>query len=198
MLRWARIRSGEFYRQIIALLLGWGTAMKAVESLDSAPAYLRLVAAVTFSLLTLGGLWYAWRDEKKRTPRALKSPQELVSDNHLWLAEQGRVVIVTRDLTWTMDGKLRELVHAKAEQDALTIVASRRTAELEEFAKAGVDVRIHKRVPSVRFAVLRYGTADSRVLVTRQVRGLIEVREYEYSDFPVHQACMDLVDEYLK
>jgi hypothetical protein len=148
---------------------------------------------LVLSAVTVAAVRYAWLDEKKHGPLMVKSPHDLLPENKKWLAESGHLVIVTRDMSWILDDTLNELVTAKAANGDLTIVAARRTAAFQAWEALGATLVFEPRVPSVRFAVLRYGTSDARVLITRQRRGAVEVREYAPHDFPVYGLCMDIL-----
>ncbi len=195
--KWVRLRSNEFHRQWITLGLGLATGVKAITSFESLSVLWKALLLFLLTGLTIGGLVLAWKDEKRRTPLRHKRPEELVADNEEWLAEQGHIAILTRDLSWVMSDRLEALLVEKAQQGSLSIIASRRSDHLLKLQQAGALVLFRKRVPRVRFAALRYGTSDCRILITRQVRGKVEVREYEQQDFPTYQMCLDLLDELL-
>jgi hypothetical protein len=189
-------RSSEFWRQVVAVLLGLLAGVKALHSMLGASAWFGL-GCLALGALSIAGLRFAAADEKKRGPLMVKSPEELVVENIKWLGEQGHVVLVTNDMSWVEDPSLDALVDAKSKAQDLTVIASRRTTRFEAWESAGARLIIVPNVPRVRFAILRYKAPDSRVLITRQIKGDVAVFELVQADFPTFNLCMDLVDAYL-
>lgn len=185
-------RTQEFWRQVVAISLAWIAGVKALDSILEDSRWM-LLASMLLTWLTLAGLHFAWVDERRRSPVLVAPPTDLVSPNLKWLSEQGKVVVVTRDMSWAVDPDLTSVLRTKAGHGDLVILASRRTQSLDELLAAGAQVVIDPALPSVRFTVLRYGAADARVLVHRQVRGEVEFREFGAQAFPVFHLCMDLV-----
>jgi hypothetical protein len=181
---------------LVAIVLAWLAGIKAIDALVDADGW-ATSAILALSAVTVAAVRYAWLDEKKHGPLMVKSPHDLLPENKKWLAESGHMVIVTRDMSWILDEALNELVSAKAANGDLTIVAARRTAAFQAWEALGATIALEPQPPSVRFAVLRHGTSDARVLITRQRRGAVEVREYTPDDFPVYGLCMDILNSTL-
>lgn len=196
MLDWFKLRSSEFWRQLIAISLGLLAGAKAITSFQSGLHVWQIMALAVLVVVTIGASKFAWKDERRRAPLLSKPPVELVVHNIGWLSEQGHVVVVTRDMSWASDPDLEELLLKKADAGDLTIVAGKPTKRLSELKQRGAMVKIRHDLPKVRFTALRFGTTDCRVLVHQQVKGRVQFREYAQGDFPVYWLCLDLIAAY--
>lgn len=197
MRQWVSSRSNEFWRQVVAVLLAWLAGLRALDSWLSGSAWM-IIAGGLLTLVTLAGLRFTWSDERKRSPLLVAAPMDLVAQNVKWLSEQGTIVIVTRDMSWTLDAKLQDAVRTKASNEDLVLIAAKISPWLQELKELGAQVVLTRTLPNVRFTVLRYGTSDARVLVHRQVRGLVEFREFTPQEFPTFSLCLDIVNSHLE
>ena len=59
-----------------------------------------------------------------------QEPKDLEATNRRWLSEQGRVLIITRDMSWSFGTDVMEALIRKATSGELTIYASRETDQL--------------------------------------------------------------------
>ncbi len=190
-------RSNEFWRQIVAVFLAWAAGVKSLESLMGRSGW-TLLFAVLLSVLGFAGLRFAWIDERKRSPIAIATPEELVEWNLGWAQEQGKMVVITRDMSWVLSDELKELLRKKASEGDLVVIARAKTAWLSELEGVGAQIVETGTTPRVRFTVLRFGASDARVLVHRQNKGRVEFREIHSNEFPAFALCMDEVDALVK
>jgi hypothetical protein len=187
-------RSGEFWRQLVTWAFSVLAAVRFTFSIGDGWSLWRVVAIVVIVMVGLALAWFIWLDERRRSPVVAAPPDQLEAANKRWLAEQGRVLIVTRDMTWSFGNDVREALLRKAQSGELTIYASRQTEELTDLQRAGATVRIAAHVPKVRFTILRRGASDERVLVHRQRKGVVEFFEVHPGDFPAYGLTQDLVE----
>ena len=188
-------RSAEYWRQLATLLFSLLAGTKAVLSFDSGHISPWQVAAIALLVIVAGQAHrHIWHEELKRSPVAAGLPEDLVDANLRWVSEPGRMVIVTRDMSWSMAGGVADALHKKAERGEITVFAWESTAALISLKSAGAQVNIMTgSPPTVRFTVLRWGTSDERVLVHRQARGRVEFYEVSSVDFPAFWLAQDLL-----
>jgi hypothetical protein len=189
-----RARSGEFWRQLATWTFSVLAALRFTSSIGHGWSLWRVSAMVVIVIAGLALAWFIWLDERRRSPVVAAPPKQLEAANKRWLSEQGRVLIVTRDMTWSLGEDVREALHRKARSGDLTIYASRQTDELSALQLAGATVRISTNVPKVRFTILRWGASDERALVHRQRKGIVEFFEVHPGDFPAYGLTQDLVE----
>lgn len=189
-------RTPEYWRQVAALVFSALAGVKVVLSLGGGGvAWWKITLSCAIVALAALAYRYVWHEEKKRAPVAAGRPDALVPKNREWLAEQGRMLIVTRDMSWSVDPAISAALFAKAENGELMIFAWQQTPFLQELRERGADVyTLDGSPPQVRFTVLRWGASDERVLVHRQVRGEVEFFEIGPTDFPAYGLTRDVVD----
>lgn len=191
----SRRRTAEYWRQVAALLFSTLAGARLISTVGTGMWWWKTPAIGVIALVAVLALRHTVSEERKRSPVVAGLPSELRSANARWLSEHGRVVVVTRDMSWVIDEEVRAALSRKAASGELLVFATASTPELAELATAGADVRIlHGIPPTTRFTVLRWGTTDARVLVHRQVRGVVEFYERTPSDFAEYWLALDVVD----
>ncbi len=196
-MKFIRSASAAFWREVIAIALAWAGIITAIYPALSDSFWFPTLLA-TVSGFSLAGIVLAVKDEQPRQPVASGKPEEIIEYNEQWLAEQGAVVVVTRDMSWILSGNVKSLLEKKASGGDLTLIAASQSPTLESLQNLGAQVIFAQRVPRVRFTVLRYGSSDARVLVHRQISGKVVFHEYDRTAFPIYDLCMDLISEFLE
>lgn len=189
-------RSAEYWRQVAALAFSVLAGVKIALGLGGSTTWWNIVLACV--VVALAGLAYRYvrEEERSRAPVAVGSPAAIADANKKWLGEHGRVLIVTRDMSWVIDDEVETALQRKAASSDLTIFAWRRVPLFDSLGAAGADIHILAgNPPRVRFTILRWGASDQRVLVHRQKRGgVVEFFEIGPSDFPTYGLTRDVVD----
>jgi hypothetical protein len=110
--------------------------------------------------------------------------------NRYWrrrIQAAGRVVIVTRDMSWA-DDQMKSVLTAKAQRGELGIILPAAIPLTDELAALGAAVHVYPPLgftPLSRFVTLNADQADPTVLIGRQ-RGVEDVaQEYRVADYPV-------------
>jgi hypothetical protein len=188
-------RSAEYWRQVAALAFSVLAGVKVALGLGGSTAWWNVVLACV--VVALAGLAYRYvrEEERRRSPVASGMPAAIADANKKWLGESGRVLIVTRDMSWVINDEVETALHRKASNGDLTIFAWRNAPLFDALRAAGADIHILAgNPPSVRFTILRSGASDQRVLVHRQKQGVVEFFEVGPSDFPTYGLARDVID----
>lgn len=198
LILWLHRRTAEYWRQLATIVFAVIAGLKSIESL-SPTNWTWWQSAMTGVLVFLAtaGHSYIWREEKRRAPAVVATPEIMAHWNKSWLGEQGYVCIVTRDGSWFLDGESSRLLDEKAGTGNLTVLAAVVTPHISRLRELGacvIDYSSLDWIPRVRFSVLRWGASDATVLIYRQHHGSIEVFERSTSDYPEYWLASDMVE----
>lgn len=118
-----------------------------------------------------------------------------------WLAQGGRAVIFTHNLTWGENKKIKDLLRSKAEHNELTICLPKKTTLVEELERIGAEVCVYPELdhtPQASFTIVRKGRLDSRVAVGRRMKNKHVIEEFALGEHPVFHVANDLTDIIIK
>jgi len=198
LILWLRRRTAEYWRELATVVFAVVAGLKAIQSLSPTSwTWWQSTMVGVLIFLAIAGHSYAWREEKRRAPAVVATPETMAHSNKSWLGEQGYMCIVTRDGSWFLDGESSRLLDEKAKTGNLTILAAvvtPRIARLRELGARVIDYSLLDWIPRVRFSVLRFGASDATILIYRQHHGSIEVFERSISDYPEYWLAYDMVE----
>jgi hypothetical protein len=132
----------------------------------------------------------------KRKPKLYRTTRQIDQYMHNWISQRGRVLIFTRDMSWAASQDITKLLMDKAAKRELEICLPQPIPLTTELAAAGAEIYTYKSFndsPSSRFTIIRYGKADARIAIGRNVDGLHRIDEYSFGSDPVFSIAYDLV-----
>jgi len=154
---------------------------------------------VLLTITVLGILFMIYWDiysHLKRRPKLYRTTKQIDQYMHNWISQRGRVLIFTRDMSWAASQDIKKLLMDKAVRRELEICLPEPIPLTTELAAAGAEVFTYKSFndsPYSRFTIIRYGKADARIAIGRNVDGLHRIDEYSYGSDPVFSIAYDLV-----
>ncbi len=114
---------------------------------------------------------------------------------HRWVAQGGRTVIFSRDMSW-VDEETRSLLIEKARRNEL-IVCLEKAIELSEALKdAGATIVTYAELghaPRSRFTIIDFERDGARVAVGQRIGRYQVIQEFQHGRHPLFAVAEDLV-----
>ena len=112
-----------------------------------------------------------------------------------WIKNGGRVVIWTRDMSWTNDEEINQLLIRKAQAKELIICLPRNIEKSDALKQHGAEVIAYGTLdaPATSFTITNYGRGGSRVAVGRPSGKLHVIQEFSQGEHPAFHMAEDLV-----
>jgi hypothetical protein len=130
-------------------------------------------------------------------PNTFSSDEEIRDFMFDWISQDGRVSIFTRDMSWAQqEGRIGELLTAKAEHGELTICLPRRIPLTDHLETHGAHVYIYRELdyaPVSRFTVVRAGRDDAEVAIGRRLHGVHTISTYSRGTHSAFALAEDLL-----
>ncbi|MFJ2110304.1 hypothetical protein ACIOHH_37830 [Streptomyces microflavus] len=198
MRQWFTNRTAGYWRELVTLAFSLLAGIRAIQSFHSGNWELwqtLLVSALTF--LCLASYRQVWSSERRNSPAVVGSGDTIARANYAWLKQPGRMVVLTRDMSWFLDSASNGALKEKAESGELTLLVAVESANVRQLASLGAEIINYGSfgfTPKVRCTILRYGASDSKILIHKQKDGKIFFYESIPEDFPDYWLAQDLVD----
>jgi len=112
-------------------------------------------------------------DHWQRLPKRCATDAEINDYMFRWISKAGRAVVFTRDHTWALrDGRIKELLLAKAKSHELTMCLPKHTDLTRELKTAGAEILVYERLkytPKARFTIIKDGRgAEAQVAIGKE------------------------------
>jgi hypothetical protein len=177
-------------QRLVATVTAFGSLIALVLAFHQAgtpPSTVEVVAIVVFVVFTGFAVVGDVRDFRERRPHVFRSRGR--ANRYWWrrIHAAGRVVLLTRDMTWADEPMVR-LLTEKARRGEVTIVLPRPIPLTDELAAEGATVVVYPGLGFAvqsRFVTLNADQSDSTVLIGRQRGVRDEVQEFGAGDYPV-------------
>lgn len=135
-------------------------------------------------------------DYRKFAPKIYRSPKKIKSYMHQWVSSAGRVVIFSRDMSWTDDTNIRQLLLEKASRNELTVCLEHAIPLTDELCKNGAGIVTYGalgHIPRARFTIVDFGREGARVAVGVKVGNDHVIQEFRSGHHPFFAVAEDLV-----
>jgi hypothetical protein len=158
-----------------------------------------IVQVVLLTITVLGILFMTYWDiysYLRKRPKLYQTTKQIDQYMYSWISQRGRVLIFTRDMSWAASQDIKKLLMDKAAGRELEICLPEPIPLTTELAAAGAEIYTYKSFndsPYSRFTIIRYGKADARMAIGRNVDGFHRIDEYSYGSDPVFSIAYDLV-----
>src|SRR5262249_48544958 len=126
MITFLKRRTGEFWRQVAALVVSLTAGIQAIRSLRNSigDTWAQVLYVVLIGGIILGFVM-AWLDERKNAPVVRSGVDRLTKYNAAWLRRSGRAVVITRDMSWVINEDVKKELLKKSERGELTLVVAK-------------------------------------------------------------------------
>lgn len=101
-------------------------------------------------------------------PKKYKNQEDIKKYMRNWIGQNGRIVILTRDMSWADDLVTKNGLREKARRNELTICQPTKTNFSTELEQLGAEIYDYSNlgfVPQSRFTFIRYNTVSSKVAI---------------------------------
>ena len=132
----------------------------------------------------------------RSAPKTYRSPRKINSYMHKWVSSGGRVVIFSRDMSWTDDEAIRQVLMKKARRNELTVCLEHTIRLTDELRRQGARIVTSGalgHVPRSRFTIVDFGREGARVAVGVKVGNDHVIQEFRSGDHPFFAVAEDLV-----
>jgi hypothetical protein len=175
----------------------FGVIVTIQPNLTLLPAFGKflLLLATAATVISLSVDIQEFSRNRKRVYR--KSSERIIKYMHKWIDTGGRCAIFTRDMTWTTNEDIRNLLIRKSRNHELWIFMPSPTQfalELEQHGAKIINYANIEVVPRSRFTVIHWGQDGARVAVGRPQGNLHEISEYEIGKDPIYSVIEDLLE----
>lgn len=151
-----------------------------------------IASAIFITYVLVVDICAAIRENRKQYPKQ----NDINEYMKKWVGQQGRTVILTRDMSWSNTKDVQQILKAKAQSNELTILIETKTEltkELEEFGGNIVEYGRHGFVPRTRLTVCDYERHGSRIAVATKKSGKHIISELDEDNEPAFSLAHDLV-----
>jgi len=172
---------------LIFLLRPLGEPLTPLQGLLLGISICALVAAIGLQI------WYYF----KTKPKSMTKGSQIRDYMHKWISGGGRVAILSHDLSWVSDEKMKELLRSKARRDELCLCLPKEISLSEELKQEGAQVYTYSElqyVPKSRFTIINSGRMDSQVAVGRRYGERHVIEEFSLGEHPIFSVADDLVN----
>lgn len=110
---------------------------------------------------------------------------------------QGRICIMSRDLTW-VDDRIRKCIIEK--KSSILIFAEHKTDLTNKLEEIGVDIRYYGKtgfIPNTRFTVIRYNKSDRQVAIANTKNTLRKKNRMEHTIYMTNENTNDKRDSWI-
>lgn len=132
----------------------------------------------------------------RSVPKTYRSPRKINLYMRKWVSSGGRVVIFSRDMSWTDDEATRQVLREKAGRNELTICLEHPIRFTNELRQQGAQIVTYGalgHVPLSRFTIVDFGREGARVAVGVKVGNDLVIQEFRSGDHPFFAVAEDLV-----
>jgi len=177
-----------------ASVLGGLYTIWPTNSLTGVQGALLAAISIIFLLAASTDIYDHWQ----RLPKRCATDAEINDYMFRWISKAGRAVVFTRDhLGLLRDGRIKELLLAKAKSHELTMCLPKHTDLTRELKTAGAEILVYERLkytPKARFTIIKDGRgAEAQVAIGKNVKGIHMIEDFPVGD-PVFSVCSDLVE----
>jgi hypothetical protein len=106
------------------------------------------------------------------------------------------VVIFSRDMSWTTEPRIRDLLFQKARAHELTLCVQRHIPISNELRDHGARVVTYSElgyVPKSRFTIIDYERDGARVAIGQRIAGRHIIEEFDSRSHPLFSVAEDLI-----
>lgn len=114
-----------------------------------------------------------------------------------WIKAGGRVAIFSRDLSWTDDSSVQELLVNKSKDAEVSIFVPEKNERVDKLKKEGANIYMYgecNTIPQSRFTIIDFQRMGARVAVGMRVGKHHIIEEYNSNDHPAFHMAHDLVN----
>lgn len=130
-------------------------------------------------------------------PKQLRSSSQIQKYMHSWISNDGRVVILSRDLSWAENNaEIQSIMIGKASRRELTILVENETELTKALRDAGATTIYYGSfgfVPAARFTIVDYEKIDARVAIGTRAGNIHNVKEHTAASSVEFYLANDLV-----
>jgi hypothetical protein len=158
---------------------------------------LKIALAIVIVFLLVIYVFEIVRHCKTRPKKYQPNSQDISEYMYRWLNSGGLAAVFSRDLTWVeSNAKIEELLLQKSKRNELILYVHKETEIVKKLKENGAVCYTYPSgyTPNIRFTVIDYGKAGSRVAIGVQENGIHIIREYQMLDFPVANLVKDLIE----
>ncbi len=156
-------------KTIVNMISAVGTAasilsLAFIEGLSEKIKYGFIILGIVCLVVLLFGIF---QDKKNMQINEIicTSDEKIKEEMKTLIKMQGKICIMSRDLTWVDDGIKKCIIEKKS---SILIFAEHKTDLTKKFEEAGVDIRYYGKtgfIPNTRFTVVRYNKNDRQVAI---------------------------------
>lgn len=178
------------------IILSIGTAASIISlATVNIPTWGKCIIVI-LGLICLGYMIYDDYTNQKERLIVCKSEMETRQYMHEWIRSQGKVCIMTRDLSW-VDSDIEETMIRK--RDSMTIFAQKETELTKRLKSAGVTIHYYGGLgfePQSRFTIIRYNRPDKQIAIANTKNTLSKKRKYHHTIYQT-EANGDMKDGWI-
>jgi hypothetical protein len=132
----------------------------------------------------------------KARPRRLRREGQIKRYMERWIAQGGRTVIMSRDMSWADEDATKRLLRKKAEHGELVLCLQRDSEQLKYLRDAGATLSTYGHLdftPRSRFTIIDFEKDGARVAIGVRDKGVQVIQEYQSGSHPLYSVAEDLV-----
>jgi len=137
----------------------------------------------------------------KKRPRSMPIGPKVNEYMYKWIKQGGKVAILTRDMSWVDNDKMKELLRSKAHHSELCLCLPNEIALSQELKQLGAQVHTFSElnyVPESRFTIVNKDRMDAQLAVGRSHEQKHLIEECSLGEHPVFSIANDLVNFIIK
>ncbi|MCW3106589.1 MAG: hypothetical protein JWQ09_1095 [Segetibacter sp.] len=137
----------------------------------------------------------------KSKPKRYKNAQEINNYMYDWISNIGRIVIFTRDMTWTDEKRIKDKLIEKSRNDELIVCMPKANEFANELKGHGANIIEYSNLnyqPQSRFTIVQYGRNDAKVAIGKTYSKYHLIEEFHNGDHPLFHVAQDLVNILIK
>jgi hypothetical protein len=135
-------------------------------------------------------------DYLRSAPKTYRNAARINRYMRRWVSAGGRVVILSRDMSWAGDATTTTVLRRKPENHELTIFVEKEIPLTDDLKRRGAQIYTYQRlghVPRSRFTIVDYGREGARVAVGARLGGRHVIEEFESGSHPFFAVAEDLI-----
>jgi hypothetical protein len=160
-------------------------------------SFFQIACLVLFGLSSAGIIIYDYKNRPKR----YKNAEEINEYMFRWISNIGRIVIFTRDMTWTNEQRIKDKLIEKSRNKELIVCMPKANEFANELKEKGASIVEYNHLnfePQSRFTIVQYGRNDAKVAIGKSYKKYHLIEEFENGDHPLFHVAQDLVNILIK
>jgi hypothetical protein len=135
-------------------------------------------------------------------PKTYKNAEEIKNYMFKWINNPGRTLIFTRDMSWTSDMDIKDLLKHKAKLGNLILCMPKKTNLACELEKDGAEIIEYSKLkykPKSRFTMIHYGRTDTKMAIGRtgdnEIHYIKEVQSGLHTEYHLAEDLFEILKE---